>query len=234
MTDHFKNIYMYKAAAYERMVAREDYHGNIFAALNDIRPMDGLNVVEFGAGTGRLTRLLAVMVNQIYAFDIAPAMLKEATQSLEMTGMTNWTFAVADNVVMSVASNCADVVIEGWSFGHAVGWYPESWRSEIKRMLSEMERIAKPGGVAILLETMTTGSKQPKPPTEGLAELYRFWEREHGFNYRWIRTDYQFASVDEADELTRFFFGDELADEIVEKQITILPECTGIWWKVFD
>ena len=37
-------------------------------------------------------------------------------------------------------------------------------------------------------------------------------------------------SLDEAEELTRFFFGDELAARVVEKEWLILPECTGIWW----
>ena len=55
----------------------------------------------------------------------------------------------------------------------------------------------------------------------------------HGFNATWIRTDYEFASVPEAEELTRFFFGDALADRIEREQLLILPECTGLWWKRF-
>jgi ubiquinone/menaquinone biosynthesis C-methylase UbiE len=94
-----------------------------------------------------------------------------------------------------------------------------------------MMRVLKPGGTAIILETMTTGSETPAPPNERLAAYYAWLENEQGFSYKWIRTDYQFASVQEADELTRFFFGDELADRIVREGITILPECTGIWWK---
>jgi hypothetical protein len=45
------------------------------------------------------------------------------------------------------------------------------------------------------------------------------------------RTDYRFMTVAEADMLTRFFFGDELADRIVRENRMILPECTGFWWK---
>lgn len=75
MTDHFKDIYAQKADLYERMVAREDMHGNIFEALTEICPLDGIDVVEFGAGTGRLTRLLSVVVGHIHAFDEAQAML---------------------------------------------------------------------------------------------------------------------------------------------------------------
>lgn len=233
MTDHFKAIYANQTDLYERMVAREDQHGYLFSALNEIRPMSGVDVVEFGAGTGRITRLLSVMVNHVWAGDIAPAMLTEAKAYLETTGMENWSLAQADNRHMPIASNVADVVIEGWSFGHVMGWHPDDWQAQTDQMLAEMERIAKPNGTAILIETMGTGQRQPQPPTEELAMLYDYWQAQHGFAYRWIRTDYQFASVAEADELTRFFFGDGLADELVASGRVTLPECTGIWWKQY-
>ena len=234
MTDHFKNIYANHADLYERLVAREDQQGNLFSALNDIQLMSGLDVVEFGAGTGRITRLLSVMVNRIFAFDLAPAMLGEARDYLETTGMTNWRLVQGDNRQMPVASNSADVAIEGWSFGHVTGWHADDWRTHVDMMLAEMARIVKPQGTMILIETMGTGNRQPQAPSDGLAELYRYWQEEHGFEYRWIRTDYQFASLDEADELTRFFFGDELANRIVENNRVVLPECTGLWWKTVE
>jgi hypothetical protein len=83
----------------------------------------------------------------------------------------------------------------------------------------------------IILETLGTGRESPEPPNEGLARYYNRLENEQGFSHSWIRTDYKFESVDEADKLTRFFFGDELADHILTEKITVLPECTGIWWK---
>ena len=234
MSDHFRNIYRHQAEQYARLVAREDQHGNLFAALNEIIPLHGLDVVEFGAGTGRLTRLLAVLVNRIRAFDIEPAMLAQAKSLMTATGMTNWSVALGDNGRMPVASDCADLVIEGWSFAHVTRWYPQNWRQRADAMLAEMERILKPGGTAILIETLGTGRRQPQAPTAELANLYAYWQDRRGFSRRWIRTDYQFASSAEADELTRFFFGDELAVACLSGEKVILPECTGIWWKRFQ
>jgi len=56
-------------------------------------------------------------------------------------------------------------------------------------------------------------------------------ERELGFSATTIRTDYQFESVGDAVELTQFFFGDDLAQRVEQERLTILPECTGIWWR---
>lgn len=231
MSDHFQNIYAHDAERYERLIAREDQRGNLFQTLMDIHPFDGKTVVEFGAGTGRLTRIMSVLVDYIHAFDNAPAMLREGYRVLSETGMENWSFSQADNRQMPVASHSADIVIEGWSFAHVMGWYPESWQQETDAMLSEMQRIAKADSTLILIETMGTGNRKPAPPNEDLAKLYQYWENEHSFQYQWIRTDYQFESVAEADELIRFFFGDEMADTLVADKNIIVPECTGVWWK---
>ena len=229
----FQSIYRNQAAQFERLVAREDVHGNLFAALNDIHPLHGAKVVEFGAGTGRVTRLLSVVVESVNAFDIEAAMLQRADSAMRLTGMSNWGFAQGDNERMPVASSSADLVIEGWSFAHVIGWYPKDWLERTDAMLAEMERILKPGGTAVLIETMGTGRRSPLAPSATLAELYDYWQSECGFSFRWIRTDYQFASPAEADELVRFFFGDDLADSSLDSETVIVPECTGIWWKRF-
>lgn len=234
MSDHFQKIYRNRADAYDRLVAREDQHGNLFRALNDIRRLDGLGVVEFGAGTGRLTRMLAPQARFVHAFDIEFAMLRIATANMRETGMTNWSLALGDNQRMPVAENSADLAVEGWSFAHVRRWRPDQWQEGVDAMLSEMQRIVKPGGTLILIETMGTGTRRPEAPTIELAQLYEYWQSAHNLSYRWIRTDYQFASLNEADTLLREFFGDELTDQALARGKTIVPECTGVWWKHID
>jgi ubiquinone/menaquinone biosynthesis C-methylase UbiE len=233
MTDHFQQIYAHHADQYEALVAREDYQGHILTALQQIRPLAGLDVVEFGAGTGRLTGLLAPLVKSIRAFDASEHMLDIATDKLQSLNLNNWQTGVADNCYLPVADASADLAIEGWSFGHATGWYPETWKDEVGAALAEMQRVLRPGGTAILLETQTTGSETPQPPNTALADLYAWWEQEHSFSATWIRTDYRFESLEEAERLARFFFGDELAATVVKQNWVILPECTGLWWKTF-
>jgi ubiquinone/menaquinone biosynthesis C-methylase UbiE len=231
MADQFQEIYARHADQYEALVAREDYQGNIIATLRGIKPLAGLDAVEFGAGTGRLTLMLAPVVKSIRAFDGSQHMLNVTIAKLQQSGLDNWGIDVADNRALPIEDASADLAIEGWSFGHFCGWYPDTWRVEIGKCLGEMKRVLRPGGTAVILETLGTGRETPQPPTEGLAEFYAWLEGEHGFSATSIRTDYQFESLSEAEQLTRFFFGDELADTVVQNDWVILPECTGVWWK---
>ena len=220
----YQAIYQNQAAQYELMVSREDYQGRLLPALNALRSLNGLDVVELGAGTGRLTRQIAPLARSLVALDVSESMLDVLREKLPQIIVTT-----ADNRALPLTSRIADVVIAGWSIAHSVGWYPETWRVETGKALAEIFRLLRPGGTAILLETLGTGNETPAPPNEGLAQFYSMLEDDYGFARTALRTDYQFASPEEGQALLRFFFGDELADRIVSEQLTILPECTGIW-----
>ena len=227
---NFKHIYAHQAEDYERLVAREDYQGNILKALEEIRPFPNQTIVEFGAGTGRVTNLLLPLVKQIYAFDQSSAMLKVAEQKLQQTPYSQWHLATANNDRIPLPNDCADIAVEGWSFGHLRGWYPDQWQQKLDEAIAEMKRLLHSDGTMILLETLGTGHETPYRFPE-LNDLFSYIEKEHQFNHSWIRTDYKFTSLEEAVTLTDFFFGKELAAKIKTNNWVILPECTGIWWK---
>jgi ubiquinone/menaquinone biosynthesis C-methylase UbiE len=229
MPDH-KEIYNSRAQDYERLVSREDYQAHLLKTLNQVRPLEGMDVVELGAGTGRLTCMMAPLAGTIVACDISPHMLDVAAAKLRGIGLLNWRLAVADNRALPLADQTADLSIVGWSLGYCTSWYAETWRDEIGRALAHMKRVLRPGGTAVILETLGTGAESPRPPTDGLAAYYAWLEKDHGFSSTRFRTDYQFASLAEAEELIRFFFGDALADRVVNENLVVLPECTGLWW----
>jgi len=100
--------------------------------------------------------------------------------------------------------------------------------------VDEMLRLLRPGGAAVIIETMGTGSRTPAPPNAQLAAYYAWLESERGFRYKWIRTDYHFESVDEGVELFRFFFGDGLAELVAREGNVVVSECTGVWWRMSE
>lgn len=225
----FHAIYRDRADDYDLLVSREDHQGNLLRTIEARVPLAGRDVVEFGAGTGRMTRLLAPRVRSIRAFDASEAMIAVARRRMDPAAPRNWSFDVGRNEALPCGDASADVVVAGWTFGHLTGWHPKDWREHVARVFAEMRRVARPGGAAIIVETLGTGGTEPKPPTPALGEYYAVLENEHRFERHAIRTDYRFESVEEAERLVRFFFGDELADRVVRERLVVLPECTGVW-----
>ncbi len=230
----FKRIYRQHADRYDALVEREDHEGNILRTIQELVQLEDADVVELGAGTGRITRLLLPKVRSIAALDRSMAMLRVAARRLRAEPGAGWQLLQADNRRLPLQTGIADLAIAGWSLGHSLEWYPDSWRQEIDRTLAEMQRMLRPGGAVLLIETLGTGEERPRPPTEGLARYYRLLEESYGFRRAWARTDYAFASPEEAESLVRFFFGDELANRVAAGRWTQLPECTGFWVRRFE
>lgn len=224
-----KEVYQSHANQYERLVRREDYQNNLLAAIEEYCPLPGLDAVELGAGTGRLTRLLAPRVRSIKAFDSSAHMLAEAEKSLHEMGLTNWETGVADHRQVPVGDSSAGLVISGWSFSYLAVWGGADWQSALQAGLNEVQRILRPGGMVLLIESLGTGTEKPRSP----EHLRAYFDRlaEAGFERGWTRTDYRFESLEEAVELSTFFFGEEMGRQVRERNWIILPECTGIWWK---
>jgi ubiquinone/menaquinone biosynthesis C-methylase UbiE len=190
--------------------------------------VDGLDVIDLGAGTGRLTLILAPRVKFIHAFDVSAEMLRVCRECLLAGGLSNWQVEVADHRRLPIPNHSVDLVVSGWSVAYLAVWYPETYREELETWINEMRRVLKPGGHIILFESLTTGSETPIPLDQ--LKNYYPWLEETGFRNKWIRTDFKFESLDEAAESLGFFFGEEMSKQIREKGSTIVPECTGVWW----
>lgn len=227
MADH-QQIYQQEADRYQRLIAREDYQGNLLPALRKIKPLEGLDVVDLGSGTGRLACLLAPLARSVYAFDASFHMLEVAAQRLWALGLPRWLAAAADHREVPLPSGSADLVVSGWSICYLVVWEDSDWRKSLERGLREMERLLRKGGTLVIIETLGTGEQEPRAPDK--LQAYFHYLESAGFERTWIRTDYRFQSRLEANELVEFFFGKEMVPKIGRGDHPVLPECTGIWW----
>lgn len=224
-----RELYETQPEAYDELVRYEDHEGHLLPAIHTIAPLEGKRVVELGAGTGRVTKLIAPHVASVRAFDIAAPMVEVGTKRLAELGIDNVVFGVADNASIPAENASADLALAGWTYGHQTVWHKTAWRAPIEKGIGEMLRVLEPGGHAVIIETLGTGFEAPFDPPEALGRYYAMLEDELGFSRTWIRTDYAFPSLDVGEKLVRFFFGNERAEAFARRGSTILPECTGLW-----
>lgn len=227
----FELIFNRHAAEYHELVAAEDWHGNLPRALGEITDFAGKTVVEMGAGTGRVTMLVAPLCSKVLAFDASPHMLDTAASNVKSCNLGNVTLRAADNRAIPLPDASADIVIEGWSFGYTVSLGQGQWRNTSDALLGESTRLLMPGGTLIIIETLGTGVRMPAAPGPVLPVFYGYLERQLGFAARWIRTDYRFPSLSETRRLVELFFGAMVDYELAAGGDVVVPECTGIWWK---
>lgn len=232
MPDH-DHIYRNEAEQYEEMISREDVGQNIFQAIRRIVPELGkVEALDMGAGTGRLTRMIAPHVKSILATDVSQAMLNETIEKLETLGLTNWRTQVADNRSLPLPDHSVDLVTAGWTICYLTSTNAPNWEANLEKIMGEMTRVLRPSGTAIILENFGTGVDHPHPP-DFLTGYYHLLESRFGFSHDYVRTDFQFESAEEAERIIRFFFDGRLADRVASERLRVVPGCTGVWWKRF-
>ncbi|MEF7439945.1 class I SAM-dependent methyltransferase [Paenibacillus lautus] len=221
-------IYDKQAQAYEAMVSRQP---DLSELIHRVRPYEGLDVLDLGAGSGRLSMLLAADARSLICTDISQPMLDILdAKCSEAFDSRNWTTMVADHRNLPVASSSVDLIVSGWSISYLADSSHGEWRENLELVMAELHRVLRPGGTILILETMGTGTETPNPP-DFLTGYYAQLEQQYGFSHQWIRTDYVFDTVEEALLNTGFFFGEELTDKIIANQWSTVPECAGVWWK---
>jgi ubiquinone/menaquinone biosynthesis C-methylase UbiE len=228
----FIDVYTNKSSKYDQLVSKEDVNTNLLKAITEIIPLEDLTIAEFGAGTGRLSFQMAKLAKQVYSFDISPQMINTANVKQKLLNIPNINFSVSDHFSVPLSNNSVDLSIEAWAF-LAMKLHSNKPITELFSLaINEMKRVLKPDHPLILIETLGTCYDEPKSKILN-AEINKFLENDLGFTRKIIRTDFEFDSISEALDLMSFFFGEEAVTYIKEHQSTVIPECTGVWWKLF-
>ncbi len=227
----FETIYRQFPETYEALVAHEDYQANLAGALRGLIPGDGEYVVDIGTGTGHVARLLAGATHTASRPPIDRCRCCAPPPRLLRAGLPGWPPTTA-------SSPCGPVgPIWWWPAGvSGIPWHGTGMTGP-GRSIAPWERcvrIARPGGTLAVIETLGTGRETPLAPTQELANYYLWLEDEHGFERRWMRTDYLFEDAAQAERLIRFFFGDEMGDAVKTAGLRMVPECTGMWSRSVD
>jgi len=221
----FWDIYANEAETYHKLVAAEDANGELAAQLARLAT-DTETIVDIGTGTGRLAVPLCTEGKRVHGVDAAQAMLDVAASKLSSCDGV-WALSRSDARDLPIADNWADAAIAGWIYGHFTEFYADTWKNDLNMAIAEMERVVRPGGIEVIIETLGTAVTEPKAPTPLLAEYHQRIETM-GFRRTVLRTDYRFATVAESIELLDWFFG--LGDWARTHNDPTIPEFTG-WWE---
>lgn len=141
------------------------------------------------------------------------------------------------------------LVLCAWSLSYLVRrqWGEARWHAAVDAVVGsfiDLLDTSASDAAVVVLETLGNGTATPARNNTLTQRL----EEELGFSKRWVRTDYTFADDDDAARMTRFFFGEKVAQQMgraagpegaeVEGVARadgkpVLMECTGIWtyWK---
>jgi ubiquinone/menaquinone biosynthesis C-methylase UbiE len=225
MAEH-ENVYKNESERYHALVSFEDYQQNLTQTLREYIPSEK-TILESGAGTGRVTKLLFPIARNLVSFDLSQPMLFHAKRVSDSTHSGFRGYASADHRLLPIENSQFDWIVSGWSVCYLVSWEGPSWKQEVGKALREFNRVLKPDGSILIIETLGTGKTSPEPPAH-LSEYLSYLD-EIGFQRHWMRTDYQFPNSATARDLTQFFFGSEMLEYISPDPQPILPECTGIW-----
>src|SRR5574340_85917 len=106
-----KAVYATEAERYEALVSHEDYQHNILRALEQLRDPSGLDVIDLGAGTGRLSALLADRASSLAAFDISHHMLTVTRDKFRTFPSCRLITAAADHRFIPMPGDSADMIL---------------------------------------------------------------------------------------------------------------------------
>ena len=119
-------------------------------ALVELAPADaGARWIETACGTGLVSRALAAKVGAVTGVDLTPAMLEQAKRGAVEDGIGNAGFSVGDATALEFADGAFDGAVTRLSLHHI----PLSGR-----VIAEMARVVRPGGMVIVGDLVADGA----------------------------------------------------------------------------
>lgn len=119
-----------------------DYDVQVEKLHQELRPYKGKKVIEVGCGSGYFSLQMARERAEVTLFDISPQALKISGKLFKKNKITP-KLVLGDALSSLVKSNTYDIV---WNGGVIEHFYD---KGKVK-LLSEMKRIVKPGGIVLV------------------------------------------------------------------------------------
>jgi SAM-dependent methyltransferase len=116
-------------------------------AVVELVPQDpAARWLEVACGPGLISRAMAPRVGSVRGLDLTPAMVEKARAEAAAAGVDNVSFALGDATALDLAADSFGGAITRFSLHHIPGPV---------RVLEEMLRVVKPGGLVIVADHVT-------------------------------------------------------------------------------
>src|ERR1700742_3017694 len=113
-------------------------------AVVELVPEDGAaRWAELACGPGLIARAMAPRVGSVLGLDLTPAMIEKARADAAAAGVENVSFEVGDATALDLPDDSLDGAITRFSLHHIPA---------PARVLEEMRRVVKPGGLVIVAD----------------------------------------------------------------------------------
>lgn len=133
------------------------------------KPQRDWLVLDVSTGAGHTALTFAPLVARVTASDLTPEMLQAAERLASERGITNVEFKPADALALPFPDNYFDLVTNRIALHHY---------ADARKGISEMARVAKPGGLVALVDNIV-------PPDKQLAGYINHFEKLRDPSHNW-------------------------------------------------
>lgn len=217
------NIWHYPTT-YEIENRGVDPDGLIWAAMREVRDWDGADVLDVGCGSGFHLPHFAHTARSVIGVEPYEPLTRMAQQRVRDAGLDDVVdvrLGAAES--LPVESDSVDVAHARWAYFFGAGCEPG---------LAELDRVMRPGGVAIVIDNDASRSTfggwfRRALPSYDPVGVERFWRRV-GFTSEPILMRWAFETRADFEAVVRIEFTPEQADRILAEH-----PGTGVDYAVF-
>jgi len=195
---------------HDELVKYEDPDNFIFKNMLKLADFKDKVILDFGAGTGRVTKIFAKVAKKVYALDLQPSQIN----FLRKKNIKNIIPKVGSCEELPYKDNFFDIVVSTHAFGG---------RNK-KKTLKEVLRVLKPGGNYIFVDAYHQGEfisiweKYSDPGVRAIFKKNYDEIKDMGLKTKIINNNWKFPSVKKAVEQLGYVLGGNVDKYLIKNK----------------
>ena len=184
---------------FARMAEAIDPDERIPAAMQAAAPIQGRVLLDVGAGVGDRTIQYAQVASQVYALEPDAWVLPMLRGRIKSAGALNVVVVPAGAASIPLDDGSVDAAYATWSYFFGPGSEPG---------LREVERVVCAGGDIVIVQNYGRDELSNFwASSESECETWPQWFAEHGFTCQVVNTVWRFGTLEDAERVLTFLWG---------------------------